>query len=461
MKVQLRLHNIQGNITPGFRKDRQAFIFTRFRNASAGRAWVAAVAPDVATAAEVALFNRLFKHVRQRRPGGELSVVRATWINVAFTSAGLGLIAGDDALTDFCPAFRDGLHARAAALGDGNNLDHWLVGGSPDREAHAFILVASDDPVSFQQEVVRQRDRLLPHQASPPLVLLGRTLRGSREHFGYRDDISQPDRVDLLDGWEDGPDVIRPGEFILGYPKEADDSSPDGPRWADDGSYVVFRRIAQHVGVFREMQQRQNGPKSALSRAQLGARVVGRWPSGARLGDEPSDPARGKAAEAVEALSRLEPDGFPADPNGEQCPLFSHVRKANPRGVTLADARRHRLVRRGIPYGPMLAPGQPDERDDRRGLLFLGYQGCIERQFEYVQKRWLNNPNFPPGRSPAAGPDPLVGQPSGARTVWLQQKGGPSLGLALDQFVTVTGGGYYFAPSIDALRRLARGHPLK
>jgi hypothetical protein len=90
--------------------------------------------------------------------------------------------------------------------------------------------------------------------------------------------------------------------------------------------------------------------------------------------------------------------------------------------------------------------------------LFLSYQASIERQFEHVQRLWLNRPDSPWDTESDPGPDPLVGQPAGGRAFRLRQKGEPEVTIELDRFVTVTGGGYYFAPSIEALSRLADRH---
>ncbi len=461
MKVHLRLHNIQGNVTPGFRKDHQALVFIWLRGASSGRRWLAERIPDVSTSEEVALFNALFKAIRRRRPGAELDVARATWLNLALSSEGLRLLAGDESLRGLCPAFVQGLHRRAALLGDGDDLSHWVVGGSLDHEPHVVLLVAADARSDFDREVARQVERLRPVQACPPLVLEGHTLPDGREHFGYRDDLSQPDRVDLLRGWEDGPDVIRPGEFVLGYPREDEREALPEPPWTRDGSYVVFRRLEQHVAAFRRMEQHQVGPKAPVPRAVLASKVVGRWPSGALLGDESADPAYGLSKSAIEASAHSDWSALIDDPAGERIPLFSHIRKANPRDIQVADARRHRIIRRGVPYGDPLPAGQVEEDGASRGLLFLAYQSCIERQFEHIQRRWLNCADFPPSQAPPTGPDPLAGQPGDDRTVWLRLSSGEGWAVTLDQFVSVTGGGYYFAPSIEALTRIARREPLR
>ena len=54
----------------------------------------------------------------------------------------------------------------------------------------------------------------------------------------------------------------------------------------------------------------------------------------------------------------------------------------------------------------------------------------IVDQFEFITKEWINNSDFP---DEGAGADALLGQPG---KTW----------------VVPTGGGYYFAPSVFALK---------
>jgi deferrochelatase/peroxidase EfeB len=109
------------------------------------------------------------------------------------------------------------------------------------------------------------------------------------------------------------------------------------------------------------------------------------------------------------------------------------------------------LLRRGIPYGPPLPEGVLDDDGIDRGLLFVAYQASIAGQFEYLQRRWAGDPDFP---RTADGADPLAGRATSDHTVSFRA-GGRSVRLQLDQFVKVRGGGYFFAPSIAALAELA------
>jgi Dyp-type peroxidase family len=288
-----------------------------------------------------------------------------------------------------------------------------------------------------------------------------------------------------------GQDLLWPGEFIFGYETQERndatapgpnslmrDGEPAAPEWADNGSYLVYRRLRQDVGAFHRFLHDQ-GANLGVGPEALGARLVGRWASGAplvrtptkdkpRLGGNPkknNDFEYGPEDEAEPGPK------VPRDPKGVRCPFSAHIRKAYPRdetadhpnpyaklGRTLneSDTQTHRLLRRGIPYGRPSAstPLAPVEDAIDRGLLFMAYMTSITDQFEFVTCNMVDNPHFV---KPHTGVDPIIGDTRGAsghiRTVLPRAKTPQE--LELGRWVTSTGGGYFFAPSIDGLQRLA------
>jgi len=184
---------------------------------------------------------------------------------------------------------------------------------------------------------------------------------------------------------------------------------------------------------------------------------VGRWPSGAPLVRYPDfDPGAGAAKEDF--------GFFDLDPDGTKCPLGAHIRRANPRdmlGPTPEASReavmRHRLLRRGRPYGPP-AKGTPSERarsdGAERGLLFLALNTSFRRQFEFVQQTWVNNPKF----ANLDERDPLVASVIGDGGQSYTLPGVPARRrvMGLPRFVTLRGGAYFFVPGRRTLEWLAR-----
>jgi deferrochelatase/peroxidase EfeB len=148
-----------------------------------------------------------------------------------------------------------------------------------------------------------------------------------------------------------------------------------------------------------------------------------------------------------------------ADPRGLACPIGSHIRRTNPRdslepgpAESLKVVNGHRIIRRGRSYGPPLAPFAEDPDKAERGLFFMCINANIERQFEFIQHTWSNNPKF-------AGlyddTDPLIGdQPAAGGTFTIPEFPVRRRLENLSRFVRVRGGQYFFLPSLRAIRFL-------
>jgi Dyp-type peroxidase family len=302
----------------------------------------------------------------------------------------------------------------------------------------------------------------------------------------------------LLYGYP-GQDLVWPGEFVLGYPRSGPDPLLPGlpdpllPLWTRNGSFLVFRRLRQDVPLFWQTMRRKAEGLAKLpgfthmDQRRLASLLVGRWPSGAPVNrspgednpapmannnfifdsDTPSLKLKGGGTAPYPSLSAK------ADPVGATCPWAAHIRKLNTRDSASDMGGREstfnrRLLRVGIPFGeslykpefdPEALNGEMDKwlkKEDpekgNRGLLFLSIQASIEDQFEFLMSRWVNDAARPklPG-----GNDMLIGQNAagGIRKCALFGSGQELQEIQTDrQWVIPTGGGYFFMPSISALR---------
>jgi len=263
------------------------------------------------------------------------------------------------------------------------------------------------------------------------------------EPFGYRDGVSQPlFYADLCKRHQ--REASRWDPFApLGLALCPD---PNGATPYACGSYIVYRKLQQDIGLFYR-QSKQLADARGEDAERLRASLIGRKRNGQPL--VPPTAPRGTDYNDFD---------FDDDQKGQHCPFHSHVRKANPRRDLreVYNPRKHRIVRRGIPYGPPIArnqdgaPTDPDAAPSDIGLLFLCAQSDIETQFEHIQGAWANNPNHPPTK--LAGVDAVNAQQSGRIFTRTHTKELPN--ASYDRVVNLKGGEYFFAPSISFLRAL-------
>ncbi len=334
------------------------YEFLSFTTPDHGRAWLRRVIPTVDLAASVT--------------GSTDSAKR--WVSVAFTWNGLRALGLDEAsLATFPEEFRQGMAARAGALGDtgANDPDNW-VGGLADPDLHAIaILFARTE--EERERCVREHDTFLAEtvgvkvlswldlEATPPFD-------HAHDHFGYRDRLTQPeiDGTGVEPSPGSGP-PLQAGEFILGYDDELGPvhGLPEPAILSHNGSFMAYRRLEEHVGAFRDFL-RQNA-SSPEEQELLAAKLMGRWRSGAPLvlapdKDDPelvADPQRNNNF-----------DYGKMDPLGYAVPLGAHIRRMNPRD-TAANMNRRRMLRRGATYGPPLDADAPEDGQERGIAAFV------------------------------------------------------------------------------------------
>jgi Dyp-type peroxidase family len=401
------------------------------------------------------------------------------------TCAGLrALGVPEGVIGTFSDEFREGLAARSPMLGDlgPSGPSHW-DGGLGTGAAHVLVILngrARDeieaDLASLRASIEHAPGLSVVHEQyaellSPPA---GDAAAPPREQFGFSDGAAQPAIAGVSDSSAAGGGVplaggawraLALGEFVLGYPDEDTlvdpqkrlPSAPADPL-GRSGTYLVYRKLRQDVALFRRVLRHAADVFSGGDEELLAAKVVGRWRNGTPLGKSPDRPDPGFSATAAGSNSFRYLD---VDADGRRCPLGAHIRRSNPRDALgwprLDDAGllsfRHRIIRRGVPYGPPLPAGVLEDDGVDRGLVFVCFNASISRQFESVQLQWLNDGN---GFHLGYDSDFLLGSPLGTGKMTVQ--GNPPFMLGPQgPFVTTRGGEYLFMPGIAALRALARG----
>ena len=400
------------------------------------------------------LVRRLLPLVDSGRPSSDPD--RDAWITVAFTYEGLkALGVPQDSLDSFAPEFRQGMAARAAELGDvgESGPDNWE---QPLGSGDVHIAIAAISPDAARLEAVLERARRARHEV-PGVELIWRQdcyqLPNGRTSFGFKDGIGQP----AIEGSGIPPTnpkerPLKAGEIILGYPDETGELSPmpTPDVLGRNGTYIVFRKLHTRVAAYRQYLRER--ASSREEEARLGAKMLGRWQSGAPLALTPESDDEELGADPGRNNDFLYAD----DPRGFKCPAGSHARRANPRDALDheggVNARLHRMIRRGTSYGPMLPEGVLDDDGEDRGIIFVFAGAHLDRQFEFVKTQWLNDGIF---IGAPAEKDPMVGANDGSGTFTIPQQPIRRRLTEVPPFVVTRGGEYCFAPGLQALRWLA------
>ena len=202
-----------------------------------------------------------------------------------------------------------------------------------------------------------------------------------RNLMGFMDGISQPERLKN--------DVIWT-------------TTNDETAALVDGTYMVFQKIEHDLEQWEKLGVREQ--ERWVGRSKGTGLLLGTLShkEDEKLADDcrSSNPTVSRAARSrlkklmEEQKDPSKPFYSSSDPRYRnipvECPVWSHVRKANPRG---ADGEAKRIVfRRGYLFmEDTIHPG----RRLSSGLLFICFQRDILNGFEHIKKHYLNNKNFP------------------------------------------------------------------
>lgn len=539
----------------GFAKGRNFYLTVR--NAEQGRAFVERLRPRITTAARWQDPERPEPLLRTRNPRvkdiaraqgepdypGRVQLFKPkVTINIGFTFLGLlALGVPTRTLRGMPDEFIDGMEERAALIGDDPFLDRrdavWRESRG-DRRVHILLTLyaqMNDDGTACPElDQVTAEIEGLCAQSDGGVVLLdgvgpergrwqdlsavlrqheGRWCATNKEHFGLSDGFGDPvfsgqfsgeaERLRVAGGGKLVFDAKRPGytweplatgEFLLGYPDEAQEvpGAAMPLAFSRNGTFMAYRKLHEDVGAFHDYvddQAQRYARMIAVPHEEavdtIKAKMVGRWHDGVPLMAAPTydawrqfnlELAQARAAgdkpKLAQLALRFTNFDYASDPAGYACPLTSHMRRANPRdtlGPTFEDKtgrsrdgsaiiNRRRILRRGLPYGRFDRAAPRDHGD--HGIIFMAICSSLFRQFEFCQQQWMQY-----GLDFNTGSDtcPVIGNHVEADlrkfVIPVDPKAGrpPFICDRLPQLVEPRGGDYFFIPSMTALRMIGMG----
>lgn len=446
-KSRLELPEMQGLLAAGYGKQRaMCCLLLKITQVRSARGWLEKIATQIT-----------YCGIKEGR----------SKLNIAFTFRGLQILLGHDELDGFAREFREGMvtEHRQRVLGDlpGSPSDpaKWTWGGPQGQPIHVLLLVYELNTAALESRLAEIRSALTGLNVITELR--STALKDDKEHFGFRDGISQP-WVEGLHRSEYDRDRIAAGELVLGYDDITGVPEP-APVFARNGSYLVLRQIVQRVPEFWQAFPDATDEE----KVRRAAKMVGRWPDGTPLTLSPNGP---------DPSQPINDFGYARhDADGSRCPFGAHIRRSNPRDGLLSNpvqslqsVNRHRILRRGRAFG---LPASPDvypagvkvQADDdaigdptTRGLFFICLNASLSRQFEFCQQSWLNNPKLQglsadtdPAASPVQwsgpGQHPSLTEPASPLRHRVRER---------EKYVQTIGGEYFLLPGKTALLRLGR-----
>ncbi|KAG8942902.1 hypothetical protein FRC04_003302 [Tulasnella sp. 424] len=402
------LNEVQGDVVFTFPKTAEDFIFFDIIDLPKFRSVLSNFTPTTSNDVIELLFQKMTKNPRKSDPTAQ--------VQIAFSKAGLRMLGVRDRIGD--KYFDDGpMRKHKESLGDGLQWDEVFDRGG----VHGCFVVSAEGRNAcrnksklirnlFRQStnydkhvVIEGRERPYPHQ--------------TKEHFGYRDGISEP-AIRGLVAKHKGQIEVDPGVIVMGY--KSDPALARRPKWAKNGSIMVFRKLEQDVPEFNNWltetgkSWRSFAPKELVDSerplsnkegaALLGARMFGRYKSGTPVvlrpfRELPGDQKKAEDFEWNNDFDYMVPGE--SAPSARYCPFSAHTRKVTPRNLGKYYTKNYlesaMILRAGIAYGPEVTQGEREAKKSKlkRGLLFVCYQSSLEHGFIRQTRDFANMECFP------------------------------------------------------------------
>lgn len=387
-------------------------------------------------------------------------------LNIVMTFEGLkALGVPQDSLDSFPDNFKAGMESAAKKLGDVgiNDPKNWHAPFGKKGEIHICAAIIADNEDKWQTKIQQLRQDISPyvneiHPEEGDIEILIDHQFGSDDSaknvFGFRDGISNPEVAGS--GISNNPEDEKPiasGEFVMGYKSEDGTvrPMPQPEVLGKNGSFMVLRKYQCNVADFNRycIDHTENQQEAD----KLAAKMFGRWRSGAPVTLSPDYDDETLGADD----SRNNKFDYTGDVTGKGCPFGAHARRMNPRNskdFVLSDIRLHRIIRRSVSFGDIVAPDITVDDGKERGLYFIGINAQAMNTLEFLQSQWINDGNF---MNLGEERDPLLGVHNGDNEAESDTFTEPSDPIrkrhkGILQFNTLQGGEYLFIPSISALK---------
>jgi Dyp-type peroxidase family len=481
-KYERLLANLQGNILKSHGRNHAVHLFLTFPEDAdkigAVRDWIASFAARYITSAMRQHYETKEFKINQvsGRIFGGFYLSAEGYKALGFTSEELDKFKEEN-LQDETKDERDGLSNIEISFKDGMAAGQMELRDLPrtqwednfrNHQIDALVLLADMDEDRLKDVtglVSRKLEDLeISFFRQDGDVLRDKESKGSIEHFGFRDGISQPVfyQADVKEARANGYrnwDSFAPLELVLVKDPLIEDKNCFG-------SYLVYRKLEQNVKGFNDKKDELIGKLNFKDdeKERAGALIVGRFQNGmpVMLSDTPQH----------KDLSPVHNNFNYVDLNtgsytDNKCPYHGHIRRMNPRGESesIEKEAMRRIVRRGITYGDRTDNDKNVVPTENVGLLFMCFQSSIPKQFGFIQTKWANTSAFlgkeMRGLDPIVGRNESIAPDSSEREqkwcpVWGEEY---SRSFEFKSFVTLKGGEFFFAPSIAFLRNLAEKKP--